>query len=170
MISRVGARVINHHSINRPCGCCGLQSLAVLYWCERLSPRAHVLPPLPSPLQLVMVLMKNCNYFVSSWPVPRRPGRLSSLMNQNISVGRALRLQHSRCRGRLCSSANVISLSLSVFLHCNRTVTVSVTLHLLNNERSEESRSSLFAYFEYFTQYRGIRVEVGIKLLLEGFA
>ena len=82
--------------------------------------------------------------------------------------------EHSGCStldaGGLCFSANVISLSLSVFLHCNRTVTVSVTLHLLNNERSEESRSSLFAYFEYFTQYRGIRVEVGIKLLLEGFA
>ena len=172
MISRVGARVINHHSINRPCGCCGLQSLAVLYWCERLSPRAHVPPPLPSPLQLVMVLMKNCNYFVSSWPVPRRPGRLSLVTNEPKYKCRpstqAAALQ--RCRGRLCFSANVISLSLSVFLHCNRTVTVSVTLHLLNNERSEESRSSLLAYFEYFTQYRGIRVEVGIKLLLEGFA
>ena len=144
MISRVGARVINHHSINRPCGCCGLQSLAVLYWCERLSPRAHVLPPLPSPLQLVMVLMKNCNYFVSSWPVPRRPGRLSSLMNQNISVGPALRLQHSSVAGG-CSAPLLMWFrfpSLSVFLHCNRTVTVSVTLHLLNNERSEESRSS----------------------------
>ena len=89
-------------------------------------------------------------------------------MNQNISVGPALRVQQECCtRG---GSANVISLSLSVLLHCIRTVTVSVTLHLLNNEQSEESRSSLFTYFEYFTEYREIRVEVGIKLLLEGFA
>ena len=63
---------------------------------------------------------------------------------------------HSVCSTRVlpCSSANVIPLSLSVFHHCNRTVTVSVTLHLLNNERSEERRSLLFAYFEYFTEYR----------------
>ena len=149
MISRVGARVINHHSIKRPCGCCGLQSLVVLYWCERLSPRCTC-PPSPLSPAASNGVNEELQTLWVQLTCPQAPGETLVTNEPKYKCRPA-----TQCAAQGCCPAPLLMWFRFPSHHCNRTVAVSVTLHLLNNERSEERRSLLFAYFEYLnTEYR----------------